>query len=107
MKAGAGAKRNASMEQGMQVSTATQRAATTTRHRHTDKFSGDTYQPVYLPWPAKRAGRGGANCRTNASLKLHDLQSEYASSNAKQRPASWIGAHDPRMPLTDIGSILT
>ena len=44
MKAGGGAKRNASMEQGTQVSTATQRAATTTRHRHTDKFSGDTYQ---------------------------------------------------------------
>ena len=43
MKAGGGAKRNASIEQGTQVSTATQRAATTTRHRHTDKLSGDTY----------------------------------------------------------------
>ena len=69
MKAGAGAKRNVSMEQGMQVSMATQRAATTPRHRHTDKFSGDTSQPVYLPWPAKRAGRGGANCRTNAQIR--------------------------------------
>ena len=68
MKAGGGAKRNASIEQGMQVSMATQRAATTTRHRHTEKLSGDTYQPVYLPWPAKREGRGGANCRTNAQI---------------------------------------
>ena len=42
MKAGGGAKRNASLEQGVQVSTATQRAATTTRHRHTEKLSGDT-----------------------------------------------------------------
>ena len=76
MKAGGGARRNASVEQGTQVSTATQRAATTTRHRHTEKLSGDTYQPVYLPQPAKREGRGGANCHTNAqfwSSKLHDL----------------------------------
>ena len=40
MKAGGGAKRNASLEQGAQVSTATQRTATTTRHRHTEKLSG-------------------------------------------------------------------
>ena len=109
MKAGGGAKRNASIEQGMQVSTATQRAATTTRHRHTDKLSGVTYQPVYLPWPAKREGRGGANCRpkcTNSS-KLQDFQSKYTSSNAKQRPVCWIGPHDPRTPLTSIGLILT
>ena len=46
MKAGGGAKRNASLEQGAQVSTATQRAATTTWHRHTEKLSGDTYQPL-------------------------------------------------------------
>ena len=54
IKAGGGAKRNASVKQGTQVSMATQRAATTTRHRRTDKLSGDTYQPVYLPGPAKR-----------------------------------------------------
>ena len=51
MKAGGGAKRNASLEQGAQVST-----ATTTRHRHTEKLSGDTYQPLYSPRPAKREG---------------------------------------------------
>ena len=100
----------ASMEWGTQVSTATQRAATTTRHRHTEKLGGDTYQPVWPVWPAKREGKGGANCRTKCTitiLKLHDLQSEYASSNAKRRPVCWIGAHDLRMPLTSIGSILT
>ena len=64
MKAGGGgAKQNASIEQGTQVST-----ATTTRHP--EKLSGDTYQPVYLPWPAKREGRGGANCRTNSQYEL-------------------------------------
>ena len=46
MKDGGGAKRNVSIEQGTQVSMATQRAATTTRHHCTDKLSGDTYQPV-------------------------------------------------------------
>ena len=80
MKAGGGAKRNASLEQGVQVSTATQRAATTTRHRHTEKLSGtrDTYQPLYSPRPAKREGRGrgklphkGTIC---SSKELHDLR---------------------------------
>ena len=81
IKAGGGAKRNASIEQGTQVSKATQRAATTTRDRHTEKLSGDTYQPVYLPWPAEREGRGGGKGRgklphkcTNTSSKLHDLR---------------------------------
>ena len=68
MKDGGGAKQNVSIEQGTQVSMATQRAATTTRHHCTDKLSGDTYQPVYLPWPAKREGRGGAHCHTNAQI---------------------------------------
>ena len=58
MKVGGGAKRNAGLEQSAQVSTATQRAATTTRHGHTEKLSEDTYQPQYSPRPAKREGRG-------------------------------------------------
>ena len=53
MKAGGGAKQNASLEQGAQVSTATLRAATTTRHHHTEKLTGDTYQPLYSPRPAR------------------------------------------------------
>ena len=76
VKAGGAAKRNASIEQGTQVSTATQRAATTIRHRHTEKLSGDTYQTVYLPWSAKREGRGGANCHTNA--QMHKCKLEIA-----------------------------
>ena len=66
MKAGGGAKRNASLEQGAQVSTATQRAATTTRHRHTEKISGDTYQLLYSP----RLPHKGTIC---SSKELHDL----------------------------------
>ena len=49
MKAGGGAKQIVRVMQGRQVSMATQRVAFTTRHRHTEKLSGDTYQPVYLP----------------------------------------------------------
>ena len=60
MKAGGGAKRNASLEQGAQVSMATRRVATTTRHRHTEKLSGDTYQPLYSPRLAKREGQTAA-----------------------------------------------
>ena len=80
MKAGGGAKQNASLKQGAQVSTATQRVATTSRHRHTEKLSGDTYQPLYSPRPAKREGRGrgklphkGTIC---SSKELHNLQGQ-------------------------------
>ena len=73
MKAGGGAKRNASLEQGAQVST-----ATTTTHSHTEKLSGDTYQPFYSPRPEKREGRGRGKLPhkgTICSLKeLHDLR---------------------------------
>ena len=69
MKAGGGAKRNASLEQGAQVSTATQRAATTTRHCHTEKFSGDTYQPLYSPRPAKKGGKR----KGQTAAQRHDL----------------------------------
>ena len=82
MKAGGGAKRNASLEQGAQVSTATQRAATTTRHRHTEKLSGDTYQPLYSPRPA--------NCRTKARFVARKncttFESKHASSKAWRNP---------------------
>ena len=99
MKAGGGAKRNASIEQGMQVST-----ATTTRHRHTDKLSGVTYQRAtcILTMASQERGKGRGKLPhkcTNTSSKLHDFESEYASSNAKQRPVCWIGPHDPRTPL--------
>ena len=52
-----------SLEQSMKVSTATLRAATTRPH-HTDRVSGDTYHPIYLPSPAKGRGPGeGAKAR--------------------------------------------
>ena len=57
MKAGGGAKQNARLKQGVQVSTATQRATIATRHHHTEKLSGDPYQPLYSPRPAKREGQ--------------------------------------------------
>ena len=57
MKAGGGTKQNASLEPGAQVSMATQRVATTTRHHHTEKLSGDTYQPLYTHQGQLR-GRG-------------------------------------------------
>ena len=77
MKAGGGAKRNASLEQGAQVSTATQRVATTTRHRHTEKLSGSveilTNLSTHLD---QQRGRGklphkGTIC---SSKELHDLR---------------------------------
>ena len=95
--------------QGMQVSTATQRAATTTRHCKTEKLRGDIYQPVYLQRPAKREGRGGQNCCTNAHFGAGNCttsQSEYTSSKAQRRPLCQIGVHDLRTPLISIGSIL-
>ena len=86
MKAGGGAKQNASLKQGAQVSTATQRAATTTRHRHTEKLNGGTYQPLYLPRPARGREEGGANCHTKARFVARKycttFESRHASSEA-------------------------
>ena len=76
MKAGGGAKRNASLEQGTQVSTLTQKAATTTRHYHTEKLIGDTYQPVYLTTANQEGGKGRGKLLHKCiiwSSKLHDL----------------------------------
>ena len=98
------------IEQGTQVSMATQRAAITTRHCHTDKLSGVYLSTCILTMASQEGGKGRGKLPhkcTNTSSKLHDFQSEYASSNAKQRPVCWIGPHAPRTPLTSIGSILT
>ena len=70
MKAGGGAKRIASIEQGTQVSMATQRAATTTGHHHTETLNGDIYLPVYLPWSAKREGK--------TATQMHNLELKIA-----------------------------
>ena len=98
----------ASLDQGVLVSTATLRVATSNMHRHTEKLSGDTYQPLYSPRPAKRKERGKANCRTNARFGARNCTSFHSESfEAWQKPVSQIGARDPRTPLTSIDSILT
>ena len=110
MKASGGAKRNASIEQGTQISTATQGAATTTRYRHTNKLSGNTSPTCIRTMASQEGGKGRGKLPhkcTNTSSKMHHLQSKYASSNANRRPICWMGAHDPWTPLTGIGSILT
>ena len=73
MKAGGGAQWNANLEQGTQVSTATQRVATTTSHLHTEKVSGNTDQPVYQPRGREGEGKLPQKCTIIWSLKLHDL----------------------------------
>ena len=50
---------NASLEQGVLVSTVTQRVETSARHHHTNKLSGDTYQALHSPMPTKKEGKGG------------------------------------------------
>ena len=35
---------------------------------------------VYLPWPAKREGRGGANCPTNAQIRARNCTTSRAST---------------------------
>ena len=83
MKAGGGAKRNVSLEHGAQVSTATQRAGTTTRHRHTEKLSGDTYQSLYSPRQAKREGQTATKkARFVARMNCTTFESKHASPEA-------------------------
>ena len=71
---GGGVKEYMSVEQGAKVSTATQRAETTTRHRNIEKISGDTYQPLFSAMQTKEEGRGGggATCHTKARFEAND-----------------------------------
>ena len=67
MRASGGVNQNVSYMQGMQVSTANRRAEATSSHHHTQKLSGDTYQPFYSPMPTKEEvirGRGGGQTAT-------------------------------------------
>ena len=73
--AGGDARQNASLNQGAQVSMATQRVPTTTRHCPIEKLSGDTCQPLYSPRPAKKERKGKCNLLHKCmiwSSKLHD-----------------------------------
>ena len=50
---------------------ATLRAATT-RHRHTDRISGDTYQPIYLPEPNTYQAKEGREEWEQQSTRKRD-----------------------------------
>lgn len=54
MKVGGGAKQNVSLKQDVQVSSATQREATTIMHCHTKKLSEDTF--LHLHHDQKKEG---------------------------------------------------
>ena len=87
MKVGGGFKQNASLKQGVQVSTAfTQRAETTTMHHHThEKLGGDTCKPLYSQMLTKKEGRGRGHLPHKSKIwsSLYNCttsQSEYTSS---------------------------
>jgi len=62
-----------SLEQSLQVSTATLRAANTRQH-YTDRVSGVTYHPIYLPSPEEREGGEGAK-----ALNRHEWHSKQTA----------------------------
>ena len=77
MKGCGGAKQNASLELGTQVSRATQRAATTTRQRHTEKLTVDTLIPTSMLTKDNQEGENERGKMTHKcmiwSSKLQDL----------------------------------
>ena len=75
MKAGGGAKRNASIEQGMQVSTATQRAAGTVTLRNSVEILTNLY--TYHGQP-----RGREGCLLYTSPSPRDLSTSRMPSSA-------------------------
>ena len=83
MKACGGAKGNASLKQGVQVSTATQRVSTTTRHHHTEKLSGDILPTSILTKASQEGGegRGGESEGEGEGptvAQMHNLELEIA-----------------------------
>ena len=78
MKACGGAKGNASLKQGVQVSTATQRVSTTTRHHHTEKLSEDIL-PTSILTKASQEGREGEGEGEGPTVaQMHNLELEIA-----------------------------
>ena len=59
MKAGGGVKWSVSLGRGTQVSKASQRAAITSRHCHSEKPSGDMYLPTSILTKASQEGQKG------------------------------------------------
>ena len=74
MKACGGAKGKASLKQGVQVSTATQRVSTTTRHHHTEKLSGDILPTSILTKASQEGGEGEGS----TVAQMHNLELEIA-----------------------------
>jgi len=98
-----------SLEQSMQVSTATLRAATT-RHCHTDRVSGGTYQPMYFPSPAKgrevrkqkhSTGTNGTQRQTAHSTVAHRGKTQLNFSSETQQS---FGEHNNLLENTTIFS---
>lgn len=81
MKVGGGAKWNASLEQGAQVSMPTQREATTTRHHHTEKLSGDTS----LLTEASQEG-GKEKCKLPNKCTILELEIERPPRASTRHP---------------------
>ena len=86
-----------SLEQSMQVSTATLRAATT-RHRHTDRVSGDTYHLIYLPSPTKgrevREQKHSTGTNGNQSQTARSHTAGKQNTKALQNPVQDPTKHD-------------
>ena len=68
VKLGGGVMQNESLELGAQVSTATQRAETTTTNHHTEKLRGDTCKPLYSQMLTKEKGRGRRQLRHKSKI---------------------------------------
>jgi len=97
-----------SLEQSMQVSTATLRVATT-RHHHTDRVSGDTYHPIYSTYCHQwRGGRWGSESTQQAWMTLKANCMFSHSWQALQNPVWDPTEHDcPERQLSSIGSTQT
>lgn len=113
MKAGGGAKRNTSLEQGAQVFTATQKEATTTRHRHTEHWALRNSVEVLTSFYTHRGETRGEG---QTAAQMHDLELKIVRAprastrhnyEARRKSLYRIRAHDPRTPLTSIGPIST
>ena len=69
MKVGGGAKQDVSLEQGMQLSIATQTAATTTKHHHTEKLS-EIITNLYTHQDQQRRKEMGGKLPHKSKIKL-------------------------------------
>ena len=76
MKLGGGAKKNASLKQGC---TATQRGATTSRHRYTENLRRESYHLYTLQDQQRGREMEGENCCTKARFRAQKNWMTYQS----------------------------